>query len=336
VKGGWAWLSFTLTLAPGCGSVGKVVPAWERPGLYGAVRPEMGSPQPGDPAPSFDLATDGGGTFHGESLRGSWVVLHFTASWCPYCDAEVEHLGALATELAPRGVKVVLIDIEEDAPRWTSYVAAHVASSVIALHDGTGEVARRFAPPRAQPSFGDRAQVMLDSTLILDPEGRIMLFLFPDSRHFDPTFTAVRAELGRLVGRHGASVEEVVAVESRVARAPSSGRGELVVRLRVARGYHVMSDRPGAPEYIATRVTVDPMAGVLWADPSYPAPVGFEIAGKTIGTFQGEADVRIPFELTAGGVPGRHRGTATLRYQACTATRCLFPVTQRFDVEVSS
>ncbi|MGO8999815.1 MAG: redoxin domain-containing protein [Polyangiaceae bacterium] len=324
-----------FALVAGCGAGARELPLWERPGLYGAERPEMGRPQPGDAAPDFELPREGGGTFRSDSLRGSWVVIHFTASWCPYCDAEVEHLGALSSEYESRGVKVALVDIEEDAERWTAYAKTHVAPSVVALRDGTGEVARRFAPPRAQPSFQDRAQVMLDSTLILDPAGEIRLFLFPDTKHFDPTFAAVRDELDRLLGPVTMPPEKVVSVElGTVSGTGAGGQREIVVRLRVAHGYHLMSDRPSAPEYVATRIVVDRVEGLTWSEPRYPPPTALALADKVINTFEGDVEVRLPFEVTASETPRRRAVRGTLRYQACTKTSCLFPVTRAFEVEV--
>jgi peroxiredoxin len=176
-------------------------PVWTRPGLFGAVRPEMGHPQPGDPAPAFELARTDGSSFRLADARGSWVLLHFTASWCPFCDAEVEHLGEIADAYAKRNLKIVLVDVQEEQGHWQEYAKAHVGPSVIALFDGTGEAARRYAPPRAQPGFEDRTQAVFDATLILDPEGRIRLFLLPDSRHFDPTFAAVRRELDGMLAQ---------------------------------------------------------------------------------------------------------------------------------------
>jgi peroxiredoxin len=328
-----------LALATGCGGGAKEVPLWEQPGLYGAVRPEMGSPQPGDLAPAFDLPIDGGGTFRGASLRGTWTLLHFTASWCPYCDAEVEHLGALATEYGPRGVKVVLIDVEEGAERWTSYATSHVAKSVIALRDGSGDVARRFAPPHAQPSFTDRAQVALDATLILDPEWKIRLFLFPDSKHFDPSFASVKRVLDRLLAEEESSPspllapERVVAVDAQAASA-ATGRREVVVSLRIAPGYHLMSDRPSAPEYIPTEIAFPEGGSVTWGKPSYPAAAPFRLAEKSIATFQGVVEVRVPFDVAAESATVRRSIAGTLRYQACTPTSCLFPVTRAFAVEI--
>lgn len=328
-------LSLAFTVA--CGGGARDIPLWERPGLYGAERPEMGPPQPGDSAPDFELATDGGGTFRGASLRGSWVVLHFTASWCPYCDAEVEHLGALASDYGPRGVKVALVDIEEDKERWTSYAKAHVSPHLIALRDETGAVATRFAPPRAQPSFAHRAHVMLDSTLILDPGGKIRLFLFPDTRHFDPTFAAVRSALDGMLEPRVLPPESVVGIdvhsEAEAASAPGE-HGELVVRLRIAAGYHIMSDRPSAPEYVATRIALGHADGLTWSEPRYPPPVLFSVADKAIDTFQEDAEVRIPFEAATSAAPVTRGVKGTLRYQACTKTTCLFPVIRTFEVEL--
>lgn len=330
-----------VTLSASCAGAKPEAPIWERPGLYGAVRPEMGPPQPGDVAPDFEVPTGTGGTFRSQALRGSWVVLHFTASWCPYCDAEVEHLGKLAAEYAPRGVKAVLVDIKEDEARWTEYAKAHVSLSVIALRDATGEVAKRYAPPRAQASFDDRAQVMLDSTLIVDPKGRIRLFLLPDSKHFDPTFKAVRAELDRLLLEAPPPTlalrpENVVAVEPRegVFAAPGA-TGEVVVRLRVAPGYHVMSDKPSAPQYIATRLRLSEAEGLTFEEAQYPPPVAFKLVDHEIATFQGNAEVRVLFHVAPSAAPGLRAVGATLRYQSCTDTACLFPVTLELKLPVN-
>jgi len=230
--------AFALLLSA-CGSTAsRVPPTWERPGLGGAVRPEMGSPQPGDAAPDLALPDLDGKLVSLASMRGSWVVVHFTATWCPFCDSEVAHLGALAEAVAPRGVKTVIVDVEESAPVWRDYATAHVGPSVVALHDATGRAAARFAPARAQPSFEDRAAAVLDATLIVDPAGTIRLFLLPDSAHFDPTFAAVRREIERLVP------PPVVAIGVAPKTASAGARAELRVRFDIAPGYHVMSDRP--------------------------------------------------------------------------------------------
>lgn len=328
-----------VTLSASCAGAKHEVPIWERPGLYGAVRPEMGPPQQGDVAPDFELPTGTGGVFRSQAFRGSWIVLHFTASWCPYCDAEVEHLGKLAAEYAPRGVQAVLVDLKEDEARWTEYAKAHVSPSLIALRDATGEVAKLYAPPRAQPSFDDRAQVMLDSTLIVDPRGKIRLFLMPDSKHFDPTFKAVRAELDRLLLETPPPTltpENVLVVEPREATFAAPGAtGEVIARLRVAPGYHVMSDKPSAPQYIATRLRLSEAEGLTFEEARYPPPVAFKLVDHEIATFQGNAEVRVLFHVAPNAAPGLRTVMATLRYQSCTETACLFPVTRELSFPVN-
>ena len=299
---------------------------WERPGLGGAVRPEMGSPQPGEAAPELALPDLAGRSVSLASMRGSWVVVHFTATWCPFCDTEIAHFDALADAYAGRGVRAVIVDVGEEAATWHAYAAKHVAPSVVALHDASGTAAARFAPPRAQPSFDNRAQAVLDATLIIDPQGKIRLFLLPDSAHFDPTFRGVRGELDRLLP------EPVVAVTAEAEGVASGGHGEVAVSLRVARGYHVMSDQPTEPSYVPTRVALEPAGGITSSDARYPASSAFSLGERSIATFAGTVDVRVPFDVAKDAAPGERKVSGTVRYQACTETRCLFPTSIPFAV----
>jgi peroxiredoxin len=201
---GIARLACVAALCACGGASANHVPVWEQPGLASAVRPEMGPPQPGDLAPALELPRTDGAGYRLADSRGTWVLLHFTASWCPFCDAEVEHLGDIARAYANRNVKVVLVDVQEEQAHWLAYAKEHVRPEVIALHDASGDQARHFAPPHAQPSFDDRAQVVFDSTLIVDPQGRIRLFLLANSEQFDPKFLAVRRELDRMLAEGSA------------------------------------------------------------------------------------------------------------------------------------
>jgi peroxiredoxin len=304
------------------------LPTWDRPGLGGAVRPEMGSPQPGEAAPPLALPDLAGNTVSLASMRGSWVLLHFTATWCPFCDSELAHLGTVARALAARSVKTMVVDLEEDAGVWSAYAAKHVDPAIIALYDATGASAARFAPPGAQPSFDDRAQAVLDATLIVDPAGAIRLFLLPDSAHFDPTFRAVRAELETLVPT------PTVAVSASPCAAKPGGHTEAHVLLIVAAGFHLMSNRPSEPTYIPTRVTLEANAGALTGETQYPPPTLFRIGDRSISTFAGTIDLRIPIDVAEDAPVGSRRIRGVLRYQACTASRCLFPTSQPFEVEL--
>jgi peroxiredoxin len=323
-------LAAVAMLVGACGGAAVTVPpTWERPGLGGAVRPEMGSPQPGEAAPELALPDLDGRVVSLSSLRGRWIVVHFTATWCPFCDREVEYLGAVADALAPRGVKTVIVDVEENADIWHEYASKHVAPSVLALHDASGAGAASFAPPRAQPSFDDRAQAVLDATLVVDPAGVIRLFLLPDSAHFDPTFRALRAEVERLVP------QPVVGIDAAPLTVAAGHHVELDVRLDIAPGYHVMSDRPSKPTYIATRVVLGGAPGVGVGEALYPAPGTFALADRTIATFAGAVDVGVRVDVAPDAAPGPRRLRGNVRYQACTASRCLFPVSKEFEVTVA-
>ena len=313
------------------------VPVWEREGLGGAVRPEMGSPQPGEAAPDFQLAATDGAKVRLRSLQGHWVVLHFTATWCPFCDAEVEHLGNLAKAYADRGVRTLIIDVKEDLPTWKAYAANHVSPMVTALRDASGEVARKYAPPRAQPSFKDRSGVVLDATIIVDPQGKIRLFLLPDSAHYDPTFRAVRRELDGFLAAASApllSPDEVVTATAAVG-APAQSGGEITVRLAIAAGYHVMSNAPSRPEYIATRIFFDAHPDVTFGEAVYPAARDFAFAGNTIKVFSEEAVVRIPFAIARVSRVAARTLHGRVKYQACTIATCLFPASKRISVELA-
>ncbi len=315
-------------------------PMWERQGLRGAVRPEMGSPQPGDTAPDFELPSLAGGVVRLSSLRGRWVVLHFTATWCPYCDAEIAHLGELAAEYAPRNVKVLVVDLQEEPDVWSAYARQRASPSLVALQDRTGVAAARFAPPRAQPSFTDRAQVLFDATLVIDPAGIIRVFLLPDTAHFDPTFQGVRAELDRQQQpsagtpapppprpNHVLPPDQVVDLSASV-RAPddSNPGGQLVVRLGIAPGYHIMSDRPPDPFSIPTQIGAS-ADGLAFDAPAYPAARAL----GSLSVFDGAPEVRLPFHRL-GDRSSSGPIAVDVRYQACTETQCLPPVRKRVDV----
>lgn len=70
-------------------------------------------PQRGDQvhAPDFTLQALDGTQVSLKGLQGQVVVLNFWATWCPYCVAEMEELDAAAGRLAPRGVKVLAVNI---------------------------------------------------------------------------------------------------------------------------------------------------------------------------------------------------------------------------------
>jgi peroxiredoxin len=315
-----------------------------------SVLPEWGPPQPGDRAPELVLPSLHGDTVRLSSLRGRWVLLHFTASWCPFCDAEIVHLGEIADARAKDGLVVLLVDERETFERWSAYAKEKVSPRVQPLYDATGNAALAFVPPRAHPEFRERADVIFDSTLLIGPDGVIRMFLMPDSVHFDPRFPDVRAELARVFddapgsapAQRGERVDatfdasRVVSVTAQGCTVAPGAHGELAVTLRIAPGYHTMSDRPSKPEYIATKVTItDTDAPALTFGPAaWPPAATFDLGSESISTFEREGVARVPVDVAAEAERRPRTVRGTVRYQACTRASCLFPATTPFETTI--
>jgi peroxiredoxin len=157
-------------------------------------------PQPkiGENAPDFSLRTLGGDELSLAGLRGSVLVLHFAATWCPFCAAEAPHLERLHQEYRGRGVTVAIVDIKEPAAIVAKSARKFGLTFPIVL-DAEGDVARSFAPPpEVQPDLA-RDEVMIASNVIIDREGRIRFFSLLDSAHFDAKLVALRARLDKLL-----------------------------------------------------------------------------------------------------------------------------------------
>lgn len=111
------------------------------------------------------------------------------------------------------------------------------------------------------------------------------------------------------------------------------GEGEIVTTIRVAATYHVMSDRPSKPNYIATRVTAS-AEGVELGEPSYPPAIPFQLWDETIETFEGTFEVRVPFRVPPDAAAGDRVARLTIEYQACTTGSCLFPANKEASVPI--
>jgi peroxiredoxin len=68
---------------------------------------------PGNPAPDFELKDTTGKSLRLSSLRGEVVVLHFWATWCPYCLEEMEALETLFGQHRGRGFAPVSVNVGE-------------------------------------------------------------------------------------------------------------------------------------------------------------------------------------------------------------------------------
>lgn len=130
------------------------------------------------PAPELTLQTEGGGLLRLLELRGSTVVLHFWATWCPPCRDELPSLLEFASHGSVR-VLAVSVDPEWAAPR--SFVDAGALRHVYLA--SADEVSDAFGV------------YDLPQTLVIDATGTMRL-RFRGARDWSsPTLRAMIADL---------------------------------------------------------------------------------------------------------------------------------------------
>ena len=114
-------------------------------------------------------------------------------------------------------------------------------------------------------------------------------------------------------------------------------RGEaarIEVRLDIADGFHINSNRPNDRNLIATAFKVERVAGLSTTPVIYPKAKmqKFEFSEKPLAVFEGKATLRFTARPLAALQPGSHTIRAKLTVQACNNEKCLRPST--FDVEI--
>jgi peroxiredoxin len=152
----------------------------------------------GESAPAFSLRTPEGKTISSDDLKGKITVVHFAATWCPFCAAEAPHLEKLYADYRDRGIAVCVIDVKEPAA-LVAKNARKFGFSFPVLLDDEGQVARSFAPPASVQPDLSREEVMIASNLIIDREGRIRVFTLLDSARFDAKLVGLRTRLDKLL-----------------------------------------------------------------------------------------------------------------------------------------
>jgi thiol-disulfide isomerase/thioredoxin len=83
--------------------------------MLALVSPALAIPRPGDVAPPFALTTADGKAIGNAELHGKPVYLNFFATWCGPCRVETPSIVALSKKYAARGLRVVGVDVGENA-----------------------------------------------------------------------------------------------------------------------------------------------------------------------------------------------------------------------------
>jgi cytochrome c biogenesis protein CcmG/thiol:disulfide interchange protein DsbE len=118
---------------------------------------DMGSP----PAPDFALSAGPEGKQTSlSSLRGSWVLVNFWASWCAPCKSETPLLERLQRQIAPRGGTVLGVNYRDTTGDANAFTR-HYGLTYQSLRDVDGNMAQ---------DYGTRA---LPETFVIDRQGKV-------------------------------------------------------------------------------------------------------------------------------------------------------------------
>lgn len=111
-------------------------------------------------APDFRLADMDGEWFELQDARGSWVFVHFWASWCGPCRKEMPAIQRMEEQLRNSDLEIVMINTAEDEDTIFSFMSIY-APDMTTLMDSDG-LATEPWQPRGLPA-----------TYLVDPEGKL-------------------------------------------------------------------------------------------------------------------------------------------------------------------
>jgi peroxiredoxin len=151
----------------------------------------------GQPAPLFELKGIDDKTYSLDQLKGKYVVIHFAATWCPFCNAEAPFLEELSKNYRDKNVQVFIIDVKEDKDLVEKSLARFHFSFPVLL-DTNGTVSAKYAPESVQPALA-RHEVPIASNLIIDKEGKIRFYSLLNTVSFDAKLTKLKQKLDELL-----------------------------------------------------------------------------------------------------------------------------------------
>lgn len=161
------------------------------------INAQSAQPMIGQTAPSFNLQALDGKTYSLDQFQGKYVVIHFAATWCPFCNAEAPHLEQLYKAYQDKDVQVFIIDVKEEKGLVEkSFQKFNFSFPVLLDHDGT--VSARYAPEGVLPDLA-RDEVPLASNLIIDKEGKIRFYSLLNTTSFDAKLVKVKEKLNELI-----------------------------------------------------------------------------------------------------------------------------------------
>jgi peroxiredoxin len=162
-----------------------------------AGRAQEVQPMLGQTAPTFTLMALNGNTYSLEQLKGKYIVIHFAATWCPFCNAEAPNLEQLSKDYSDRGVQVFIVDVKEDKELVEKSFSRFNFTFPVLL-DPDGKVSASYAPADVQP-YLERHEVPIASNLVIDKEGKVVFYSLLNTTAFDAKLTQLKQKLNELI-----------------------------------------------------------------------------------------------------------------------------------------
>jgi thioredoxin-dependent peroxiredoxin len=131
----------------------------------------------GQPAPDFELASDGGGRVRLSELRGRPVVLYFyPKDDTPGCTAQACELRDEYSEFQERGAVVLGVSPDDEASH-TRFKSKYSLPFTL-LADPDHAVADEYGVWGERDYRGKKYMGITRSTFVIDPEGRVAKALY--------------------------------------------------------------------------------------------------------------------------------------------------------------
>jgi thiol:disulfide interchange protein DsbD len=101
------------------------------------------------------------------------------------------------------------------------------------------------------------------------------------------------------------------------------------LQVKVAKGFHIQSDKPRDPSLIPLTLTIDAPAGVSVSGLTFPPAKDFTLKGsdQPLAVFEGAFPIEARLAIAKDHPAGEISVPARLRYQACDETTCFRPMT---------
>jgi cytochrome oxidase Cu insertion factor (SCO1/SenC/PrrC family) len=135
-KAGGSWTPESL--------LSEITPILEQQGTY--TKLPVSGVAVGDSAPDFSLPSTAGGNVALSQQLGHPVLIDFWATWCTNCQADMKLVAATATQYKAQGLRVLLVDFEEQAPTAEKFLKG-LGIDLPTLLDKNGDVSQKYGVP---------------------------------------------------------------------------------------------------------------------------------------------------------------------------------------------